>query len=99
MLYGKQLKKLELRKVYKNHLGLEFQDLLLYNKDVMDRRNTNMKEFKLIEKVVMTRVITVEAESIEEVEANYENGDYDEELESCYFDGQYDDREIEVKEK
>ena len=58
-----------------------------------------MKEFKLIEKVVMTRVITVEAESIEEVKANYENGDYDEELESCYFDGQYDDREIEVKEE
>ena len=58
-----------------------------------------MKEFKLIEKVVMTRVITVEAESIEEVEANYANGDYDEELESCYFDGQYDDRDIEVKEE
>lgn len=58
-----------------------------------------MKKFKLIEKVVMTRVITVEAESIEEVEANYANGDYDEELESCYFDGQYDDREIEIKEE
>ena len=47
----------------------------------------------------MTRVVTVEAESIEEVEANYANGDYDEELESCYFDGQYDDREIEIKEE
>lgn len=58
-----------------------------------------MKEFKLIEKVVMKRVITVEAESIEEVEDNYANGDYDEELESCYFDGQYDDREIEIKEE
>lgn len=58
-----------------------------------------MKEFKLIEKVVMTRVITVKAESIEEVEDNYANGDYDEELESCYFDGQYDDREIEIKEE
>lgn len=58
-----------------------------------------MKEFKLIEKVVMTRVITVEAESIEEVEDHYANGDYDEELESCYFDGQYDDREIEIKEE
>lgn len=57
-----------------------------------------MKEFKLIEKVVMKREITVEAESIEEVEANYENGDYDEELEGYYFDGQYDDREIEVEE-
>lgn len=57
-----------------------------------------MKEFKLIEKVVMKRVITVEAESIEEVEANYKNGDYDEELEGYYFDGQYDDREVEVEE-
>lgn len=58
-----------------------------------------MKQFKLIEKVVMKRVITVEAESVEEVEANYENGDYDEELEGYFFDGQYDDREIKVKEE
>lgn len=58
-----------------------------------------MKQFKLIEKVVMKRVITVEAESIEEVEANYANGDYDEELEGYYFDGEYDDRNIEVEEQ
>lgn len=57
-----------------------------------------MAKFKLIESVVMKREITVEAESIEEVKANYENGDYDEELEGYYFDGQYDDRKIKVKE-
>ena len=57
-----------------------------------------MKQFKIIESVVMKREIIVEAESAEEVEANYENGDYDEELEGYYFDGQYDDREIEVEE-
>ena len=39
MPYGKPLKKLKMWKVYKNHLGLEIQDLLLYNKCVMDRRN------------------------------------------------------------
>lgn len=57
-----------------------------------------MKEFKLIEKVIIKRVIVVEAESVEEVQANYENGDYDEELEGHFFDGQYDDRKIEVEE-
>lgn len=57
-----------------------------------------MKQFKIIESVVMKREIIVEAESAEEVEANYENGDYDEELEGYFFDGQYDDRKIKVKE-
>ena len=57
-----------------------------------------MKQFKVIESVVMKREIIVEAENAEEVKANYENGDYDEELEGYYFDGQYDDRKIKVKE-
>lgn len=57
-----------------------------------------MKEFKLIEKVIVKRVITVEAESIEEVEANYENGDYNEELKDYPCDDQYNDKEIEVEE-
>ena len=50
-----------------------------------------MKNFVIRERVTIERVITVEGESLEEVQKNYENGDYDEELESCYFDGQYDD--------
>lgn len=47
-----------------------------------------MKNFVIRERVTIERVITVEGESLEEVQKNYENGDYDEELESCYFDGQ-----------
>lgn len=58
-----------------------------------------MAKFKITETVALKRVITVEAESIEEVKANYKNGDYDEELEGYYFDGQYDDREIEIEEE
>ena len=50
-----------------------------------------MKNFVIRERVTIEREITVEGESIKEVQKNYENGDYDEELESCYFDGQYDD--------
>lgn len=50
-----------------------------------------MKKFTLRERVTIVREITVEGESIKEVQKNYENGDYDEELEACYFDGQYDD--------
>lgn len=50
-----------------------------------------MKKFTIRERVTIERVIIVEGENMQEVQKNYENGDYDEELESCYFDGQYDD--------
>lgn len=53
MLYGKPLKKLKMRKVYKNHLGLEIQDLLLYNKGVMDRRKVIWQEELLSMKTYM----------------------------------------------
>jgi len=48
-------------------------------------------KYTIRETVSMVREITVEGESLKEVEENYQNGDYDEELNSYYFDGQYDD--------
>lgn len=57
-----------------------------------------MKKFEIREKVTIAREIIVEAESMEEVQEKYENGDYNEELESCYFDGQYDNVKSKIKE-
>jgi hypothetical protein len=57
-----------------------------------------MKKFEICEKITIAREITVEAESMEEVQEKYENGDYNEELESCYFDGQYDNVKCKIKE-
>jgi len=79
-------------------IGLDLRPFLLYNIIVNKEEEQIMKQFKVIESVVMKREIIVEAESAEEVKANYENGDYDEELEGYFFDGQYDDRKIKVKE-
>lgn len=56
-----------------------------------------MSKFELIEKVTIKRSIIVEADSIDEVEENYQNGDYDEELEQEYFDGQYDNVDYKIK--
>ena len=57
-----------------------------------------MKNFVIRERVTIERVITVEGESMQEVQKNYENGDYDEDLEQYYFDGQYDERYADIKE-
>ena len=57
-----------------------------------------MKNFVIRERVTIEREITVEGESIKEVQKNYENGGYDEELEQDYFDGQYDERNADIKE-